>query len=495
MNKVIVALSTNKHPHHRLELEVIEDLARDNDVTVLVCNGELPSCWGNPTKLLSICQKCISTRKHNLDLLSRKVNIVSYGDCGYLQQASSIKSHLATLSTFDEIRNFQHDKFLLGVAAMSTVISCLRDPYPLESDENLDLARRSLLASVIAYVSVYNLLNNVNKVDAVYVVNGRLAELAGVFFASQSCQIDTYTFEYVYADTRWSYFKNHRIHDLGAMKEVIRDYFSNNWTPKGMIATQLYYSSRLSGTVLDTYTGRQKLFDFKMIDETMNNIAIFISSEDEYASIGPEWANPIFINQYEGLKYIISHIRSCNSDAHIYIRMHPSLIDVENSYVKEFHSLTSEHVTVIAPDSEVSSYILGLSCSTIVTFGSEIGTEFAMLGRRVIQVGRSLFEDSGIVCLPTTCDQLDAELKNKQTSFSVADSARMYGFWRATYGRDHYHFCENKVATTRIKNVAISTMQNRLITDIVRFKNINVRRFLYKVVDACFAFVHLLWHP
>lgn len=126
----------------------------------------------------------------------------------------------------------------------------------------------------------------------------------------------------------------------------------------------------------------------------LRNVVIFNSSQDEIAALGDEWMdNQLFSTQFDAIEYMIQHAAS---DIHFYLRIHPNLKGVYHSGHMRLYELDKySSMTVIPPDSPVSTYALMDVCSKVVTFGSTTGVEASYWGKPSILIGRSFYEQSG----------------------------------------------------------------------------------------------------
>ena len=79
-----------------------------------------------------------------------------------------------------------------------------------------------------------------------------------------------------------------------------------------------------------------------------------------------------------------------------YLRIHPNLKGVSHKAHMELYNLKKyQNITVIPPESQVSSYALMDACDKVVTFGSSTGVEASYWGKPSILVGRSFYEMTG----------------------------------------------------------------------------------------------------
>lgn len=147
-------------------------------------------------------------------------------------------------------------------------------------------------------------------------------------------------------------------------------------------------------------------------DSTKRNIVIFNSSEDETASLGGEYDKTLYPNQTEAIARICEalvddpHIRIC-------LRIHPNLSIVKWGFAMRLRHLGDiySNVTVVAPESEISTYALLDACDVAVSFGSTMSIEAAYWDRPSIVLGRCVYERTESVYVPGSHEELIALLR------------------------------------------------------------------------------------
>ena len=104
--------------------------------------------------------------------------------------------------------------------------------------------------------------------------------------------------------------------------------------------------------------GRRKSLLPASWNPAKRNVAIFNSSEDEYAATDAQWNNPLYANQLEGLQRIVQSLEADHDDIHVYLRIHPNLIGVNNKHTMALYDLRRDFFEIIPPDDPVSTYAL-----------------------------------------------------------------------------------------------------------------------------------------
>ena len=375
----------------RLSSGILDD---GDEVVHLHCDADLPACDANPHHDLAKCQNCIGIRQSGMSLLFPRVPSISF-----LKLSESNKRELAsvqkTFATIAELKSFYIEEFDIGMAVASSMISLTRDPE-LDLSALDDMVSRFLVTALSVYRSLQNYLDE-NPVDCVYVFNGRFAPVRAVLRACQSRQVTCYVHERGHDIHHYTVDKNTTTHDLAYMqKQICGQWERAAGDSKRNEIAEKYYLERSKGVVQAWYSFvvRQKE---ELLPASWNpakkNVAIFNSSEDEYAATDAQWNNPLYANQLEGLQRIVQSLEADHDDVHFYLRIHPNLIGVNNKHTMALYDLRRDFFEIIPPDDPVSTYALIKHADKVLTFGSTVGIEAVFWGTPSIHAGRSFYQD------------------------------------------------------------------------------------------------------
>jgi hypothetical protein len=433
----VVVLST--HPrwitHFGTELEIIQRHLDDNDSVVhLRCDAVQAACDYNPEHSASKCRKCIGVCEEGLAHLSRQVPSLSL-----LDLTPADEEELARLptsfATHADLRSFRIDNFDIGWAALSSVISSIRDPKP-DLSRHADLIRRFINAALTVYRSVQHYLDR-HEVDRMYVFNGRLASCRAVLRACQSRNVPCLVHERGCDLQHYELYRDAMPVDLAYVAAQIAAYWERaSSAPKRDEVGSRFFTERARGHVQSWYSfvtsQREGLLPGHW-DPEKTNLVIFNSSEDEFAAIGDEWRNPLYPTQRDGLLRMIESLSSWKENFHVYLRMHPNLRAVDNDDTRGVRQLSAPFLTVIPPDSPISTYALIGQADRVLSFGSTVGIEAVYWGTPSILAGPSLYRGLGGTYNPESHDELVALLK---TELAPKDktAALMYGYYYASFG-------------------------------------------------------------
>jgi len=413
--------------HYATNLEIAaKHVEQGDEVHLLLCHGDLGNCPSNNCHDRKVCLLCKSkqaaglasevmerTQKHVLDL-SR------YRDL-----------NLPDLQTVEELKNFSLDGINHGMEAASSLISTFRDSKP-DMDEKRRTARGSLFTAVALYRESNRLLDEI-KPDLCYLLNGRRASQMPMVRALQEKQIRFYTFEVGHNWKKYILIENTYFHDLENKKVQIEKYWSDP-TPlaeKERLGHQFYHDRRF-GSGDDYPEAIYKRNQNKGVlpegfDPSKRNIAIFNSSEDEFAAI-EGYDNPVYKDQIEGLSRI-AHSSDIDPNIRLYLRVHPNLGRISNHQTESIARLDAGNLVVIPANASVDSYALMEASEKVLTFGSAMSIESAYAGKPSILIGREPYEAVGSCYTPKSHEEAIELLNDRQLPTLPLLGALKYGYY------------------------------------------------------------------
>ena len=446
MNVVVLSTYARWSVHYGTELEIIQRHLDDNDAVVqLYCDGVQLACDYNPGHSASKCRKCMRACQEGLSLLSARVPSISFLDLSPADTEEMARLP-KTFATHADLRGFRIDNFDIGWAVLSSVISLTRDPTP-DLSRQADLISRLLNAALSVYRSVQRYLDH-HGVDRMYVFNGRLAPCRAVLRACQSRNVTCLVHERGCDLQHYELYRNTMPVDLAYVESEIAASWDKaaNDEKRDEIGSR-FFIERAQGRVQSWYSfvtsQREGLLPHNW-DSAKTNVVIFNSSEDEFAAIGDEWQNPLYSTQRDGLRRILESLGSWNENFHVYLRMHPNLREVDNEDTRGVLQLFAPFLTVIPPDSPVSTYALIEHADRVLSFGSTVGIEAVYWGTPSILAGLSFYRGLGGTYNPGSHDELMALLKS-DLSPRDRTAALMFGYYYATFGIRYRYYRSTSV--------------------------------------------------
>ncbi len=426
-------------PHYETELEIAQQHIDAGDMVEFInCTGELACCDFNSSHEDEKCRDCRGRRAMGLDLIDigkeHGVSVSGFSD---------YEETLPEFDSMDALKEFRIDNFDLGYAALSSLVSIIRDPEP-DLVEHRELLNRFLRAGATVY---RNTLANirVHQPERVYVFNGRFAAMRAVLRACQMQNTDCFMHERGCDNQHFEVLKNHLVHEIPAtVQNICERWVEADPKMRDEIGAS-WFLDRI-GRVEKNWTSFVKSQDQGKLpdgwDNARRNIVIFSSSDDEFVAIGDCWTNHLYENQVEAVQEIAESMQVAAPDVHLYLRVHPNQKKIDNARKRAMMTLDLENLTVIRPESPIDSYAMLLACDTVVSFGSSIGIEGVFHGKPSVLLGPCFYRDLGGVYRPedhnAAIDLLSRTLEPLEKT-----GALMYGHWLQTRGMQHQYYQPN----------------------------------------------------
>lgn len=371
------------------------------------CHNALSACHGNLNGCPSICDFCHSMYKRYAKKYGKGVHVIAIDRKDFIHN-----THSWQFDSVEQIKTIVYRDVYIGYGILSLYLSYTRD---------LDIANvggfrnyfTPIVSEICDYVDyVYDLLNQI-KPDEIISFNGRFFDNRLFYDISVALGIRYTSLEVMFGNgERGKPLKKVRYNgglpqSIKIITKIINDMWNNSPlsdVEKTEIASSFYHLRRKGEFDLETvYISAQKHGVLpEGFDPSNRNIAIFNSSEDEYSAVGGEWDDTIFTSQYEAIDYILQR---SSPDIHYYLRIHPHLKGVKYKAHMELYALSKyPNLTIISPESEVSTYALMEACEKVVTFGSTMGVESAFWGKPSVLLRRSMYENLNI-CYQAFCKE------------------------------------------------------------------------------------------
>ncbi len=455
MNKNIIIFSPLAvfQTHFETDLEIAQKHLDDGDnVTFVYCDGELKEGCIAYYQNSANCILCKSRRKVGYNLLKvgsfQKVEISVKGK-------NEVKIPEGITNSFEQLKNFEIDGLKVGAFVLSTLITVENEPEPI-----LENFQEYLSDGINKYMNIYYNLSDIllkNKADCLYVFNGRFYFCHAALDAGLKNKVETFVHERTGTVQRYTLEKNTIPHDLEHKKQEIQNIWNSSPlsdAEKVMLAEKWYHERRGGGDqAWFSYLKSQKKSVLPDgFDRTKRNVAIYVSSEEEFVSL-PGWENPIFKSQNNAIDEITSYFLN-NEEFHFYLRIHPNLSGVINSQTKFLKEFKKSNCTVLQADDPVDTYALMENSEKIIVFGSTMGIESNFWKKTTILIGRSRYEDLEGTYNPSSKNELYSLISETLEPKNTL-AASMYAFWELNYGVPFLHYKPSGAFDGKFKNVKI----------------------------------------
>jgi hypothetical protein len=390
-----------------------------------------------------------------------------------------LETYEFSFSTLEELKEIKFKNFDLGLSVASSLISSKKDSNP-SILKNYSLIVKMLRSSIQVYENTVDILSS-EKIDLVYIFNGRFCNQKAIMRACESLNI------------------NFLIHERGANKNLFyrRPFMPHN---KNMIQNEMlenweniedknqakqiaikWFEDRRKGIDTDWYS-YSKMQEKNLVPSFKNGkkvISYFHSSDDEYAAIGDLFKWKGWKDQYDAVLNLIKVVDSY-SNLHLIIRLHPHM--AKKSYLENFkwQSLTqfSSKIEIILPKSKIDSYALVEKSDIVISSGSKIGIEAVYLKKPSILLGPSPYDNLQLTYPANSIEDLNKLLENNIEPI-VNDNLYKYAYWWATHGEPFKYYKADTLSSGVFMGV---NLQNRpmIIKLALTLKN-SISRLVYGV--------------
>ncbi len=433
-------------PHLETDLEIAErHLEAGDRVSMLVCERDLPTCDTNKYHKRDQCFACVGRRRDGLARLSGPVAVHRLRDVLEPSDRERIDGLPTRFESAAALRGFEFDGADLALAALSSLISALRDA---DVSVDRDAKRRRLVAGLLrgavqSFLATRRAVASTGA-DRVYLFNGRVAPMRGALRACQQLGVSCTVHERGCDLDHYALYENTLPHDIAYNDARIRRAWADPARPRAekVALADAWYARRAEGVISNwfSYSGRQEAGTLPADwDPARHNVALYVSSEEECAAIGKEWSGPLFDDQADAVRDLCHALAGRRRDLHLTLRLHPNQIGLDNRSTRVLRGLASDFVTVLPPESAVNSYALLRAADKVVSFGSTVGIEAAYWGKPSVLLGSCFYRDLGSTYLPTDVheafDSVAADLPPRDR-----EGALMYGYDQATFGVPFRHF-------------------------------------------------------
>ena len=420
---------------HHLDL-AIQEVNAGNEVFVLNCDDSVGLCIRNPKREYLKCKMCSYCQKRSLRKFLPRKGVEQHWMREFVSQCD-----IASLPKFEyndsyELRNLTYKGIEIGYGVMSTYISLTRNLYPqinAESRKYFD----ALIQEQLITLNVIEKLQSQYHFDKYIFQNGRGAQFKAILNFCERNEIEFLCTEYILRDGQFflNDFKNTIPHDIHAvctrMKKNYCTDLAKDENACQKVAISFFENRRNAKPAGDKiYTkDQEKGLMPQNWNESVENIVIFNSSEDEYAAISKEFdREALFRSQIDGIKAIVEHYQS-DETKHFTLRVHPNLKNVRYKYHLSLYDFNYPNLTVIPGDSPISTYSLMDAADKIIVFGSTTGIEAAYWGKPVICLAAAFYKDLNVVYKPESIEDLWRLIESKHLCSLNGKDALPFGYY------------------------------------------------------------------
>jgi hypothetical protein len=416
---VLIYSSTAIYRSSLILLDEAEQCIRNGETPIfLTCDGSVTQyCFTNVSGNKSVCALCRWMRRKELESLSERPINLTINDVLSEKDIALINEMPFEYKNSTELKSIKYKGVDIGFASFSHYISCTRSLNPVFTKKLRKVIDGFLRTSVFLVDTVERIIEQKN-ITKILLFNGRTFDTRPVFRLGKMHAINTSVMEIVPFENAFYKvrFDNSLPHSVEMQGNRIRSLWERAITEDKAkaieIANSFFQKRRIGSPSGDrVYTTDQESgclpdsWDAKKI-----NITFFISSSDEFASIDEAWDRYKFeTSQLSCISKILSMIETIGPEYHLYVRLHPNLKGIKYSYHTDYYKLKENfsNVTVIAPESPVSTYSLIDSSGKVIVFGTTVGIESVYWGKPVILLGPAFYRNLDCCYVPNSDKELD----------------------------------------------------------------------------------------
>jgi hypothetical protein len=450
--------------HFETELELIELLNNKGaSIVSYVCNDNLRCCDHSLKFDLFTCSHCILKREEGLKLVDKTKQLsIKLNDSNYPLDPN------LSISEFVQLK---HNNFDFGYAVLSSMIQQTRDPYITIKDHFYEFQK--LVNNSIALYDYFIKSLVQEKIDTIFIFNGRFVHTRALLRAAEYLKINYYTHERGSSKNKFMLYKNTLPHDI--------DYFHSNmihvWDNKKVddlvkvnIANDFFHN-RKNGRPKEWFSFI-KHQEIGLLPDSFNpskhNVVIYLSSEDEFSAIGDIRKRLLFSSQIEGLQFIFNDSFD-SSRIHFYIRMHPNS-SKSSKFIEDVKKFESNYITVLEPSSPVSTYHLLDNANKVITFGSTIGIEATFWGKPSINLDNAFYIKLDVTYNPPTKEIAKNLIKDINLQPLSKENAYPYGYYLSVFGYEYFTYKPNTLGSGTYKNIDLNEIKGIKYREVKRYR-------------------------
>ena len=440
-------------PHFETELELMLNHVSSGDVVyVLQCNKQLFSCELNPNHTKSNCHICKSKFRKGTSMIAN-IKILQY---------PNLKINYGILKDkfrdIEELKNYSIEGINIGLGVASTLISQFNGEHELNTIKYSEEINIKLKTAYYLLTVIKNTVSNIEP-DLFYIFNSRYATTLPIVQFCEQNYLPYYTHERAGKLDKANLIYRSTPHSIKYACSEIEELWNAGSDNREQIGASFFIERRnrvTQGWFSHTTNQKVNLLP-SQFPKHKTVISIFNSSIQEYAALF-RWGNNFrfFSDEYNCLSTIFDFFKE-DENIQFYLRIHPSLIGLDNTQTKQLKNYISKYrnVIVISPESKIDTYALIDNSDKIIVLGSTVGAEASYWGKPVIALGRAPYENLDCCYWPNSLEELiqliKADLRPKEKL-----SAIKYGYWELARGTDFKYYKPETLFRGKFLNEYIS---------------------------------------
>jgi hypothetical protein len=436
MKKILCIEFWNVSPHLETSLEIAKKhLELGDEVEYHFWGQKVRIKEGVSVSKLRATLFLGATPEENGARLLRSSKFVYHG--GDFFKKKKKKRRYPKFNDVHELISYEVDGLPAGMAVGSSLISKTANSR-LIPDKHCKEIHKILDDFFDVYENANELIKRTNP-DLIYTFNGRFSNYHAILCAAHTSGVSVKIHERGCCKDKYVVY-DHMPHDSHRIQQKVVEYWQNAGEERKKLGVE-FFLDRRKGQPKDWYsfTKLQKDGKLPVIPAGKRICTYFSSSDDEFVAVGDIFKSDVWQNQMEAVLHLINVFRSRKND-HLVIRLHPHLLMKSKVDRDAWTALTRfDHITVILPDSDISSYALVDLSSIVLSFGSTVGIEAVFWGKPSILLGPSFYNELGCCHVVSGVDDLERYLEDADLSVD-ASSALLYGYYFNTFGNEFEYY-------------------------------------------------------
>ncbi len=418
MNKVVVHIA---YPLWRKNMLVALARAKElqdsgDDVTVTYCAAGSGSCICNQSGNPLVCRLCQSWVQKNASEL--QLHTIGVGSSG--NRDSPMGPPLSAKEFPISLRKELVEGVLSGLISTYRILP--RDIKKIASLQRIK--RRTYYTALRLHADLFRVVSAVSP-DRFEVFNGRHACSKAGLLIAKSLGIPFSTME-VNANKRPIVFVGHTPHDRHGVQARIRS------LPVDIELATKFYEGRRKPRHNRFARAQSEAFKMPSRDGFQRVVSVFLSSQDEFESLGKSWKSP-FPPDHEIMRDTCQRF----PETLFLIRFHPNQAGIKSDIRSGFAPLEQlPNVRVYGPTDVANTYEMIDQSEIVVAFNSTVGVEACWAGKPSIMLGPSFYDALGVAYTPPTVDEFWALLERDQLKPKDRTGAAQLAYYVLRDGND-----------------------------------------------------------
>jgi hypothetical protein len=301
-----------------------------------------------------------------------------------------------------------HVKEGIEESIKSALISRSGDEFPGDSKWLKNKGGKYRTEGIISYQVVKACLIKNPEISQIAVTNGRFPCQRGAIEAAEQAQIPWSSYErgsyegelppYLYSLERYLRAVNYWYAPYPAYSRVEKQeaILAMDLRPEQIHSDEVekwFLSRRHPG---GTNRFAAEWYDAPYTNSSKKIAALFTSSVDEFAELGPSWREAKWKDQWEAFEYVISRLLSQNF--HVLLRVHPNLSNKPSKtrgFTRQAIDVLASkfpQIEIIEPTNQTNSYALLDKADLAFVWISTIGLEASQMGIRTVCLSSSEYD-------------------------------------------------------------------------------------------------------